>query len=48
MTRKTVETRNRYQAATEFLKRNNLLGIIRGHEAQDHGYARPPNTMTLY
>jgi len=27
-----------YQAACEFLERNNLLSIIRAHEAQDSGY----------
>lgn len=27
-----------YEAACQFLERNNLLGIIRGHEAQDAGY----------
>lgn len=28
----------RYEAACNFLERNNLLGIIRGHEVQQHGY----------
>lgn len=28
----------RYQAACQFLERNNLLSIIRAHEAQDAGY----------
>lgn len=28
---------HRYEAACQFLERNNLLGIIRGHEAQDAG-----------
>lgn len=28
-----------YQAACQFLERNNLLSIIRAHEAQDAGYA---------
>jgi hypothetical protein len=27
----------RYQAACQFLERNNLLSIIRAHEAQDAG-----------
>lgn len=28
-----------YEAACNFLDRNNLLGIIRGHEVQNQGYA---------
>lgn len=28
-----------YEAACQFLERNGLLGIIRGHEAQDAGYS---------
>lgn len=28
-----------YQAACQFLERNNLLSIIRAHEAQDAGFA---------
>ena len=28
----------RYEAACKFLERNQLLGIFRGHEAQDAGY----------
>jgi hypothetical protein len=28
----------RYEAACKFLERNELLGIIRGHEAQDAGF----------
>lgn len=31
---------DRYQAACQFLERNNLLSIIRAHEAQDAGYVR--------
>lgn len=27
----------RYEASCQFLERNGLLGIIRGHEAQDAG-----------
>ena len=29
---------SRYEAACKFLERNQLLGIFRGHEAQDAGY----------
>jgi diadenosine tetraphosphatase ApaH/serine/threonine PP2A family protein phosphatase len=29
-----------YQAACQFLERNNLLSIIRAHEAQDAGYGQ--------
>lgn len=29
---------DRYEAACKFLERNGLLGIVRGHEAQDAGY----------
>lgn len=32
----------RYEAACKFLERNELLGIIRGHEAQDAGYVHLP------
>lgn len=28
-----------YEAVCQFLERNGLLGVIRGHEAQDHGYS---------
>ena len=31
---------HRYQAACQFLERNNLLSIIRAHEAQDAGFVR--------
>lgn len=31
-----------YQAACQFLERNNLLSIIRAHEAQDAGYVLKP------
>lgn len=27
-----------YEAVIKFLQRNDLLGVIRGHEAQDAGY----------
>lgn len=33
---------DRYQAACQFLERNNLLSIIRAHEAQDAGCVRFP------
>ncbi|KAJ8488250.1 hypothetical protein ONZ45_g14019 [Pleurotus djamor] len=35
-----------YEAACKFLERNNLLGIIRGHEAQDAGYTMHRKTPT--
>jgi serine/threonine-protein phosphatase 2B catalytic subunit len=41
-----------YRASVEFLERNNLLSVIRAHEAQDAGYARAspriisPRTMS--
>ncbi|KAH8827624.1 Metallo-dependent phosphatase-like protein [Flagelloscypha sp. PMI_526] len=35
-----------YEAACQFLERNNLLGIIRGHEAQDAGYTMHRKTPT--
>lgn len=38
---------NRYQAACQFLERNNLLSIIRAHEAQDAGCVRLWNTFPL-
>jgi serine/threonine-protein phosphatase 2B catalytic subunit len=28
-----------YNAVCQFLERNNLLSVIRAHEAQDQGYA---------
>jgi hypothetical protein len=31
----------RYDAVIKFLDRNDLLGVIRGHEAQDAGYVQP-------
>jgi serine/threonine-protein phosphatase 2B catalytic subunit len=37
---------NRYTAATQFLERNNLLSIIRAHEAQDAGYRMYRKTKT--
>ena len=36
-----------YQASCEFLQRNNLLSIIRAHEAQDAGYRMYKNTKIL-
>lgn len=36
-----------YKAVCEFLKRNNLLSIIRAHEAQDQGYRMYKNTKTM-
>lgn len=35
-----------YQAACQFLERNNLLSIIRAHEAQDAGYRMYRKTKT--
>ncbi|KAJ8584056.1 Metallo-dependent phosphatase [Rhizopogon salebrosus TDB-379] len=35
-----------YDAACKFLERNNLLGIVRGHEAQDAGYLMYRKTPT--
>ncbi|KAF8066941.1 Metallo-dependent phosphatase-like protein [Lyophyllum atratum] len=35
-----------YEASCQFLERNNLLGIIRGHEAQDAGYTMHRKTPT--
>ncbi|KZT06625.1 Metallo-dependent phosphatase [Laetiporus sulphureus 93-53] len=35
-----------YEAACQFLDRNNLLGIFRGHEAQDAGYTMHRKTGT--
>ncbi|KAK7052522.1 Serine/threonine-protein phosphatase [Favolaschia claudopus] len=35
-----------YQAACNFLERNNLLSIIRAHEAQDAGYRMYPKTKS--
>ncbi|PFH49596.1 hypothetical protein AMATHDRAFT_62805 [Amanita thiersii Skay4041] len=35
-----------YEAACNFLERNSLLGIIRGHEAQDAGYTMHRKTPT--
>lgn len=34
----TSLARIRYDAVCQFLERNNLLTVIRGHEAQDAGY----------
>ena len=38
MTNSEVVRCERYEAACKFLERNGLLGIVRGHEAQDAGY----------
>jgi hypothetical protein len=38
MTSSEVMRCERYEAACKFLERNGLLGIVRGHEAQDAGY----------
>ncbi|KAL4074387.1 Metallo-dependent phosphatase-like protein [Scleroderma yunnanense] len=35
-----------YEAACKFLERNGLLGIVRGHEAQDSGYMMYRKTPT--
>ncbi|GLB41241.1 putative phosphatase 2B catalytic subunit [Lyophyllum shimeji] len=35
-----------YEATCQFLERNNLLGVIRGHEAQDAGYTMHRKTPT--
>ncbi|KAF9235456.1 Metallo-dependent phosphatase-like protein [Melanogaster broomeanus] len=35
-----------YEAACKFLERNGLLGIVRGHEAQDAGYVLCPTLHT--
>ncbi|KAI0281767.1 Metallo-dependent phosphatase-like protein [Russula aff. rugulosa BPL654] len=35
-----------YEAVIKFLQRNDLLGVIRGHEAQDAGYAMFRKTPT--
>ncbi|KAJ6532762.1 serine/threonine-protein phosphatase 2B catalytic subunit A1 [Mycena vulgaris] len=38
-----------YQAACQFLERNNLLSIIRAHEAQDAGFSTGfPSVMTIF
>ena len=36
----------RYEAVCAFLTRNNLLGVFRGHEAQDAGYTMHRKTPT--
>lgn len=48
--------RNSYHAACAFLEKNNLLSIIRAHEAQDAGYRMYrktkatgfPSVMTIF
>lgn len=37
---------HRYDAVCAFLTRNNLLGVFRGHEAQDAGYTMHRKTPT--
>ena len=37
---------DRYEAACRFLEHNQLLGIFRGHEAQDAGYTMHRKTPT--
>ena len=37
---------SRYEAVCAFLNRNNLLGVFRGHEAQDAGYTMHRKTPT--
>lgn len=37
---------DRYHAACAFLEKNNLLSIIRAHEAQDAGYKMYRKTRT--
>lgn len=37
---------HRYEAVCAFLTRNNLLGVFRGHEAQDAGYTMHRKTPT--
>ena len=37
---------SRYEAVCAFLTRNNLLGVFRGHEAQDAGYTMHRKTPT--
>ncbi len=41
----SCELLSRYAAACQFLERNNLLSIIRAHEAQDAGFV--PFTFSL-
>ena len=36
----------RYEAVIKFLERNELLGVIRGHEAQDAGWVNFPNSVS--
>ncbi|GAB1526540.1 3',5'-cyclic-nucleotide phosphodiesterase (PDEase) (3':5'-CNP) [Rhizoctonia solani] len=46
MDREANRVFRRYQAACTFLERNNLLSIIRAHEAQDTGYRMYRKTKT--
>ena len=40
---------NSYEAVCAFLERNNLLTVIRGHEAQDAGYlSLPPHERCFW
>ena len=36
----------RYEAVIKFLDRNELLGVIRGHEFQDSGYVQPSDSTS--
>jgi hypothetical protein len=36
-----------YDAVIKFLQRNDLLGVIRGHEAQDAGYVKSPGSAFI-
>lgn len=47
MTNSKVVHCERYQAACDFLERNSLLGVVRGHEAQDAGYVFVASFMPL-
>ena len=37
----------RYEAVIKFLDRNDLLGVIRGHEAQDAGYVQSSDSISV-
>jgi hypothetical protein len=39
--------RCRYDGVIKFLERNGLLGVIRGHEAQDAGCVELPDLILL-
>jgi serine/threonine-protein phosphatase 2B catalytic subunit len=38
--------RCRFDAVIKFLERNELLGVIRGHEAQDAGFVQSPDPIS--